>query len=39
MQEESASEASGAAPTNQPLLPAGLTKPKPLKVEGNLATN
>ena len=39
MQEESTSQASNAAPTNQPLLPAGLSIPKPLKVEGNLATN
>ena len=31
--------ASGATASNEPLLPTGLAMPKPLKIEGNLATN
>jgi hypothetical protein len=31
--------ASGATASNEALLPAGLAMPKPLKIEGNLATN
>lgn len=43
MEEETAnataSIATSTASTNQPLLPAGLSMPKPLKTDGNLANN